>query len=163
MMVRGVQVSVENSSNSGVGSVDDSDDNNVVIIDLCHCNYISRESQKCILVTCVCVSVCRCMFTLLHGPGCNFGEIVGGAPQLRTIGWICSRCTGFVALATQRECEMSASAYIRYMPGFCLQSVLEYCRETAISTGVYSRTDRCLQLSLMRHASDIFWDLAHWG
>jgi len=44
MMVREVQVSVENSSNSGVGSVDDSDDNNVVIIDLCHCNYISRES-----------------------------------------------------------------------------------------------------------------------
>jgi len=39
-------------------------------------NYISRIAKaKCILVMCVCVSVPRCMPTLLHGPGCNLGEL----------------------------------------------------------------------------------------
>jgi len=34
------------------------------------------DNAKCIFVTCVCVclSVCRRMPTLLHGPGCNLGE-----------------------------------------------------------------------------------------
>jgi len=64
---------------------------------------------------CVCLSVYvrGRMPTLLNGPGCNLGAIIGGAPQLCTIGRICNRCTGCVAMTTLHECKMSASACSR--------------------------------------------------
>ena len=40
------------------------------------------------------------------------------------IGRICNRCTGFVAMTTQRECEMSASVCTRSVPGFYIIEVL---------------------------------------
>jgi len=42
---------------------------------------------------CVCLSVPRRISTLLHGPTCDLGEWRGC-----TIGWVCNRCTGFVAI-----------------------------------------------------------------
>ena len=65
------------------------------------------DDAKCIVVTRVCVTVPRRIPTLLHGPWCNFEEWYGVPPA---IGRICNRCTGFVAMTTQHEREMSASA-----------------------------------------------------
>jgi len=56
---------------------------------------------------CVCLSVCVCvsvrgrMSTLSHGPGCNLGSGRGmECSWLCTIGRICNRYTGCVAMAT---------------------------------------------------------------
>jgi len=35
---------------------------------------------------CVCVSVCGCTPTLLHGPGCNLGGVVEAAPSCALLG-----------------------------------------------------------------------------
>jgi len=50
------------------------------------------------LCVCLSVSVRCCMSILLHGPGRNL-ENGRGAFWLYTIGRICNRCTGFVAMA----------------------------------------------------------------
>ena len=52
------------------------------------------------LTVSVCISVPYRIPTLLHGPVCNFGSKVGGAPLLCTIGHICNQCPGFVAITT---------------------------------------------------------------
>ena len=87
---------------------------------------------------CVCVSVCLsvCLFfadgtqTDRHRQSPHFhttartrmqvGGIIRGALQLCTIGWICSPCTGFVAITTQRrtrnvsECLYSLYAWFDF-------------------------------------------------
>ena len=81
---------------------------------------------KCILVAAfflclrVCLSVSRCMPTLLHGPGCNLGNGRGASG--------CALLGGFavgvqISLLWQHsaECEMSASACTRSVPGCCLR------------------------------------------
>ena len=58
----------------------------------CGSCYISRESQMTRNVlwsrasVCVCVSVRGCMPTLLHGPGCNLGELQGMSPSCAVLG-----------------------------------------------------------------------------
>jgi len=49
---------------------------------------------------CVCWSVPRCIPTLLHRPRCNSREWQGVPSSVCTIGWICNRCMGFVAMTT---------------------------------------------------------------
>jgi len=48
------------------------------------------HDAKCIVVTRVCLSVCvpvgGCMPTLLHGPGCNLGGMVGVTPSCALLG-----------------------------------------------------------------------------
>jgi len=75
----------------------------------------------CIEVTAVCVSVClsvpRCIPTLLHGSGCNLGELYGMPSSCAPLGRfaICVQ----VSLVWQHiiERKMSASASTRSMPG----------------------------------------------
>jgi len=70
---------------------------------LLHFAWVADDA-KCIVVTPVCLSVCLSAaaylhYTLLHGLGCNLGS-GRGCPQLCTIGRICTRCSGCVAMAT---------------------------------------------------------------
>jgi len=73
---------------------------------------------------CVHLSVCLSIAACPHY--CTDLDVTlgngGGAPWLCTIGRICNRCTDFVAMTTQHECErkMSLSACTRSMPGFSL-------------------------------------------
>ena len=73
--------------------------------------YISRESQTTRNVLWSCASVCLSTAAWLHyytdkdvtwwsGRGC---------PQLCTVGRICNRCTGCVAMATLRKCVAEPS------------------------------------------------------
>ena len=69
---------------------------------------ISRESQTTRNVNWSCASVCVCPSPHSYTTArtwMQLGEMVGDAPQLCIIGRICNRCTGFVAMTTQRERE----------------------------------------------------------
>ena len=84
--------------------------------------HILRGSRMArdVVISRICVSVCLSargrMPTLLHGPEVAWG-MVWNAPQLCTIRRFCNRCTGCVAIVTQREREMSASACTRFTLG----------------------------------------------
>jgi len=77
---------------------------------------------KCILVTAICVSVCVCLSvshrisTLLHGRGCNLGEW-WGCPVVVHYWTDFQSVHGFRCYDSSAECQMSASACTRSMPG----------------------------------------------
>ena len=72
------------------------------------------DDTRCILVKHICVSVPRCIPTLLHGPGCNMGN-GRGAPSCALLGgFAIGAC--FVAITTYPEREMSASAISHQIP-----------------------------------------------
>ena len=75
-----------------------------VVIITCRVRRSQREmhighGRLCVCVT-VCMSVPRRIPTLLHRSGCNLWRNGGGALYLCTIGRICNRCTGLVAVTT---------------------------------------------------------------
>ena len=76
---------------------------------------------KCTLVMCICVSVClsvpRRIFTLLHGPGCNFGN-VGVPSSCALLGRLAIGARVSLLWQHSAEREMSASACTRCMPGW---------------------------------------------
>jgi len=78
-----------------------------------HCGH----ARLCVCL-CVCLSVRGRMPTLLHRPGCNLGEW-SDAPRLCTIGRICNRCTGCVAMATLRKCVAELSGNLPGPPHAC--------------------------------------------
>jgi len=70
--------------------------------------------------TIVCVSVCLSVAAFPHycmDPDVTWGN-GRGALSLCTIGRICNRCTGFVAITTYHEREMLAIARTASIPGF---------------------------------------------
>ena len=91
--------------------------------------YISRESQPTTrnvywLHACLRVCLCTCLSLAACPHYCTDPDVtwgmVGGALQLCAIGRICNWCTGFVAMTTQPEHEMSASACTHCVPGSSL-------------------------------------------
>ena len=69
---------------------------------------------------------------------CTDPDVTGGngrgAPWLCTIGRICNPCTGLVAMTTQREREMSASAFTRSMPGYNCNENTKQVKNSKIKT-----------------------------
>ena len=96
----------------------------------------------------VCVSVCVSNMSLAAyphyctDPDVTWG-IVGGALQLCTIGRICNRCTGFVAMTTQHrtrnvsECSVLALCLVPYV---MLSAVAHTCSYSHIATEENSTT-----------------------
>ena len=101
-------------------------------------NYISREplTTRNVLWSrasvSVCVTVHSRMPTLLHGPGCNLG-VVGDAPYLCTIGRICNRCTGCVAMATLWKCVAEPSGNPPGPPHACHTRALRMPAKTPLA------------------------------
>jgi len=75
--------------------------------------YIGHARQ------CVCLTVPRRMPTLLHGPRCKFGGMVGGAPSCALLGGFA--ISARVSLLWQQSGErgMSASACFCYHTTLC--------------------------------------------
>ena len=95
-------------------------------------SYISHEAQPRQNVQwsqpSVFLSVPRRIPTLLNGDGCKLGGIVEGALQLCNNGRICNRCTGFVAMTTQRRTRnVSKRLYLLY------DWFIHLCRYTEIN------------------------------
>jgi len=70
-----------------------------------------EDHEKCIVITCVCVSVCLSAAACPHyctDPDVTWG-VVGDAPWLCTIRRICNRCMGCVAMATLWKCVAEPS------------------------------------------------------
>ena len=95
------------------------------LVDYQSTNYISLEAQLrrnvywsgasvCLSVRlCICLSVPRRIPTLLPDPDVTYGN--GRECLLSTIGQICNRCTGFVAITTQlRTRNVSECLYSLY-------------------------------------------------
>jgi len=82
------------------------------------------------------------MPTPLHGPGCNLGKWQG-CPLVVHCRRICNRCTGFVAMTTQHEREMSASACNHSMP-------VDYC-------DLQEHTSSTYQLICHKRLYNTFW------
>jgi len=69
---------------------------------------------------CVCLSIPRRISTLLHGPGCNLGGMVGGALYVVRYWADLQSVHGFCCYDNSAERKMSASACTRSMPGLTL-------------------------------------------
>ena len=68
----------------------------------------------------------------------QLSSIVGGALYFSTVGRICNRFTGFVAIATySAKREMSASACTRSMPGSYCVSLLHYLANSALAARLF--------------------------
>ena len=94
-----------------------SSSDDIIIYDIIITFRVSRRPREMYcgharLCVCVCVSVCVSvrgrMPTLLHGPGCKLGS-GRGCLLMCTIGRICNRCTGCVAMATLWQCVAEPS------------------------------------------------------
>ena len=112
--------------------------------------------MKCIVVTSMSVCLCVCPSPHCHDTARNLGEWQG-CLQSCTIGRICSRCTGFVAMTTytyvslqpytlkNAEREMSASD----MPGFISIAnngvhICIYCRSVRVAWQTRTRSKRSM-------------------
>ena len=87
----------------------------LTVILKCHVDVKGHPTRNvywpCASCVSVCLSVPRRISALLHGPDVTWG-MVDVPLVVQHIGQICNRCTGFVAMTTQSEGEMSASACI---------------------------------------------------
>ena len=97
-----------------------------IIIILLHFAWVVHDA-KFILATCVCVCVCVCLSLAAcpqyyTDPDVTWGMV--GVPSI--VGRIWNRCTGFIAMATQPEREMSASACTHSVPGVAVSNWVKY-------------------------------------
>ena len=91
-----------------------------------NCHYISRmrHIRGGRLCVCLCLSVCPSpTATVLHRPGCNLGN-ARGCLWLYTIGRICNRCTGLVAMTTYTYVSLTYTLQTRIAPNAKCQRVL---------------------------------------